>query len=113
MVAALIKPCTPALRDKSHVPRWAAERTHPLAPIHVCRLQQEAMDKLAKGRGSGHSAASLNNVLMQMRKNCNHPDLITGPYDGGWWRGRSAAGGSRVAAGADRQHERDYLARSC
>ena len=41
------------------------------------------MNKMSKGRG-GPSVASLNNVLMQMRKNCNHPDLITGPFDGGW-----------------------------
>lgn len=26
--------------------------------------------------------ASLNNVLMQMRKNANHPDLITSAFDG-------------------------------
>jgi len=26
----------------------------------------------------------LNNMLMQMRKNCNHPDLITAPYEGGF-----------------------------
>jgi SNF2 family DNA or RNA helicase len=39
------------------------------------------MNKMSRGRG-GPSVASLNNVLMQMRKNCNHPDLITGPFDG-------------------------------
>jgi len=39
------------------------------------------MNKMARGRG-GPTVASLNNVLMQMRKNCNHPDLITGPFDG-------------------------------
>eukprot|EP00887_Chlorella_sp_A99_P001799 scaffold19.g1799.t1 len=36
----------------------------------------EVVGKLSKGASAG--AASLNN----MRKNCNHPDLITGPYDG-------------------------------
>ncbi|EFN56033.1 hypothetical protein CHLNCDRAFT_22847 [Chlorella variabilis] len=41
----------------------------------------EEMNKMSRGRG-GPSVASLNNVLMQMRKNCNHPDLITGPFDG-------------------------------
>jgi len=30
--------------------------------------------------GSTASLGKLNNVLMQMRKNCNHPDLITGPF---------------------------------
>jgi ATP-dependent DNA helicase len=32
--------------------------------------------------GGGPSVASLNNMLMQMRKNCNHPDLITAPFEG-------------------------------
>ncbi|PRW20842.1 ATP-dependent DNA helicase DDM1 isoform X1 [Chlorella sorokiniana] len=45
------------------------------------RTLNEEMSKMAKGRG-GPTVASLNNVLMQMRKNCNHPDLITGPFDG-------------------------------
>ena len=30
----------------------------------------------------GAPVAKLNNVLMQMRKNCNHPDLIAGAFDG-------------------------------
>jgi hypothetical protein len=67
------------------------------------------MNKMAKGRG-GPSVASLNNVLMQMRKNCNHPDLITGPFDGefhglhilaaecGWGEGRGmVVGWARTA----------------
>ena len=29
----------------------------------------------------GASISKLNNVLMQMRKNCNHPDLITSALD--------------------------------
>ena len=38
---------------------------------------------MAKRRGAGGpSVASLNNMLMQMRKNCNHPDLITAPFEG-------------------------------
>jgi hypothetical protein len=42
-----------------------------------------ATAKAAKARGSGTaSVATLNNVLMQMRKNCNHPDLITSAFDG-------------------------------
>ena len=52
---------------------------------------------MAKGRG-GPSVASLNNVLMQMRKNCNHPDLITGPFDGGWGRFRGSMLGAGVGA---------------
>lgn len=35
-------------------------------------------------KGGMPSTASLNNMLMQMRKNCNHPDLITAPYEGGF-----------------------------
>ena len=42
---------------------------------------QEVMAKERKGAG-GPPMAKLNNVLMQMRKNCNHPDLISGAYDG-------------------------------
>ena len=29
----------------------------------------------------GAAISKLNNVLMQMRKNCNHPDLITSAFD--------------------------------
>ena len=44
---------------------------------------QETMAKMAKQAGSSSaSVAKLNNVLMQMRKNCNHPDLITSGFDG-------------------------------
>ena len=42
---------------------------------------QEVMAKERKGAG-GPPMGKLNNVLMQMRKNCNHPDLISGAYDG-------------------------------
>lgn len=39
--------------------------------------------KATKARGGGTaSVATLNNVLMQMRKNANHPDLITSAFDG-------------------------------
>ena len=34
-----------------------------------------------QGGGAGN-VGKLNNVLMQMRKVCNHPDLITGAFDG-------------------------------
>ena len=44
---------------------------------------QETMAAMAKSsRGSHVSVSKLNNVLMQMRKNCNHPDLIKGAFDG-------------------------------
>ena len=42
-----------------------------------------ASAKATKAKGGGTaSVASLNNVLMQMRKNANHPDLITSAFDG-------------------------------
>lgn len=43
----------------------------------------DVMGKANRARGGGASVASLNNMLMQMRKNCNHPDLITAPFEGG------------------------------
>lgn len=50
------------------------------------------MTKLGGGRkGGGSSLTSLNNVLMQMRKNCNHPDLITAPFEGEAARRHGAA----------------------
>ncbi|KAK9839496.1 hypothetical protein WJX81_005727 [Elliptochloris bilobata] len=45
------------------------------------RTLHEVMAKERAGMG-GAPVAKLNNVLMQMRKNCNHPDLISGAYDG-------------------------------
>lgn len=48
------------------------------------QLNNQIRDKtLAELNGSkGASVGSLNNVMMQMRKNCNHPDLIVGGTDG-------------------------------
>ena len=41
------------------------------------------MAKVAEqGGGQTSALGKLNNVLMQMRKNCNHPDLITAPFTG-------------------------------
>ncbi len=41
------------------------------------------MAKKAKDNaGPPVSLTKLHNVLMQMRKNCNHPDLITAGFDG-------------------------------
>ena len=50
----------------------------------VAKTLKEAMAKLAKSSGGGGAApiGNLSNMLMQMRKNCNHPDLIQGPFDG-------------------------------
>ncbi|KIY95169.1 helicase, lymphoid-specific [Monoraphidium neglectum] len=47
-------------------------------------LERSLADEMARVAdqegGSTASLGKLNNVLMQMRKNCNHPDLITGPF---------------------------------
>lgn len=46
-------------------------------------MLQETMEAMARSQGGAHvSVSKLNNVLMQMRKNCNHPDLIKGAFDG-------------------------------
>lgn len=48
----------------------------------VCLLLlQDEMAKLAESEGTSTSGlGKINNVLMQMRKNCNHPDLITSAF---------------------------------
>ena len=49
----------------------------------VERTLSTVLQKIAeKGSGTVVQVAQVNNVLMQLRKNCNHPDLITAPYDG-------------------------------
>ena len=49
----------------------------------VDRTLSAVLSKISeKGSGTVVQAAQVNNVLMQLRKNCNHPDLITAPYDG-------------------------------
>jgi ATP-dependent DNA helicase len=48
----------------------------------VNRTCDELLRKIASDGGAQSSGVSLNNVLMQLRKNCNHPDLITGGLDG-------------------------------
>lgn len=44
------------------------------------QIPQSVMAKLGRASGRGGSTTALNNVLMQMRKNCNHPDLITSAF---------------------------------
>lgn len=42
---------------------------------------QEVLSKKQKAEGGRKpSSAKLNNMIMQMRKNCNHPDLISGDF---------------------------------
>jgi ATP-dependent DNA helicase len=49
----------------------------------VDKTLEEVLRKIASSAGaSANAGTSLNNVLMQLRKNCNHPDLITGGLDG-------------------------------
>lgn len=48
------------------------------------QLRDKTLAASMKSKGGNPSTASLNNMLMQMRKNCNHPDLITAPYEGGF-----------------------------
>ena len=63
------------MSDMAHI-RCARARTHP-PPFSP--LLQAIMAKMAKSRTGASSA--LNNVLMQMRKVANHPDLLTSQYD--------------------------------
>ena len=48
--------------------------------------KQREVNRLLMGEtdkdGKKSSISSLNNMLMQMRKNCNHPDLVTAAADG-------------------------------
>lgn len=47
-------------------------------------LRDRSLGALAPARAAGApSLAALNNVLMQMRKCCNHPDLVTAPLGEG------------------------------
>jgi ATP-dependent DNA helicase len=48
------------------------------------QLRDKTLASSMKSKGGNPSTATLNNMLMQMRKNCNHPDLITAPYEGGF-----------------------------
>ena len=47
----------------------------------VNKTINELLEQIASS-GSGGAVARLKNVLMQLRKNCNHPDLLTGGLDG-------------------------------
>ncbi len=46
------------------------------------QIRDKTLAEVTSSRNAGVSVGSLNNVMMQMRKNCNHPDLITGGTDG-------------------------------
>jgi ATP-dependent DNA helicase len=49
----------------------------------VNKTIDEMMRKIATDGGAAAAPpAAVNNVLMQLRKNCNHPDLISGGLDG-------------------------------
>jgi len=63
---------------------------YPTMTDHQKDINQKLLDKTlwktlkdqAKQYNSSAKVGKLRNILMQMRKNCNHPDLITGDYDG-------------------------------
>jgi len=56
--------------------------THTHAQTHTHTHTQAEMTQLAeRNGGSLGNAGKLNNMLMQMRKNCNHPDLITSAFN--------------------------------
>lgn len=58
---------------------------------------QDEMAKVADAEGgSTVGLGKLSNVLMQMRKNCNHPDLITGPFSASTMYPVGAGGGTAV-----------------
>ena len=61
-----------------------AQMTDKQREINQQLLDKTLGDELVKLRGSSQapSSATLNNMLMQMRKNANHPDLITAPFEG-------------------------------
>jgi ATP-dependent DNA helicase len=42
---------------------------------------QPILAEATKCVGVGVNMQKLNNMLMQLRKNCNHPDIITADYD--------------------------------
>ena len=48
-------------------------------PLSWLRCLQEAIKQAEEGRKA--PMGRLNNMLMQMRNNCNHPDLITSKFD--------------------------------
>lgn len=48
----------------------------------VNRTITELLQKFASGSSVPVGHTAVNNMLMQLRKNCNHPDLITGGLDG-------------------------------
>lgn len=48
----------------------------------VDKTIESILQKLAGNNRIPAGSTQLNNILMQLRKNCNHPDLITGGLDG-------------------------------
>ena len=73
-----------ALPRKKEILLWAdmAPAQQEFNAALVDKTIEEVLRKIATSSGSTSQVASLNNVLMQLRKNCNHPDLITGGLDG-------------------------------
>lgn len=74
-----------SLPPKQEIIMWApmSKLQHELNTHLRDNTLHDAMGEMSKKAG-GHktSTVKLNNVLMQMRKNCCHPDLITSASDG-------------------------------
>jgi ATP-dependent DNA helicase len=73
-----------SLPRKKEIILWAdmAPEQQKFNTALVDKTIEEVLRKIASSGGSASAGTSLNNVLMQLRKNCNHPDLITGGLDG-------------------------------
>lgn len=71
LVGASIHPCRN--RGCTH----ALGHAYTCVCVHACA--QDELTRLSK-EGGGGAVARLNNIMMQMRKICNHPDLITSAY---------------------------------
>ncbi|KAG1673281.1 hypothetical protein FOA52_002561 [Chlamydomonas sp. UWO 241] len=81
-------------RLKSDVNIGLPEKAELLLYAHMTQHQKDlnlqvlngtlkaGMKSFADSQGSSMSAGNLNNMLMQMRKIANHPDLVTGPFSG-------------------------------
>ncbi len=73
------------LPRKKEIIMWAhmAETQQDFNRALVDKTIEEVLKKIASSSGGvANAGPSLNNVLMQLRKNCNHPDLISGGLDG-------------------------------
>merc|ERR1712060_429338 len=77
-----------SLPKKKEILLWAgmSEHQEQFNRALVDKTISDLLEKMSGGSVSGQGrvqmASTMGNVLMQLRKNCNHPDLITGGCDG-------------------------------